>query len=238
MDAGVGASAAEVARRLGTSIPRVKRAIERLGLVVEGGPRGRVRLSDRQIERVREALGARATSHGLTTTQVSVLAALSRAPLGLVSARAVARRACLSPTATGRALDVLRHSGLVRAQPTTVAAGRAREVELLEPSWDARWSQLAPTLSRVRPGQRPVAGADRVPERLRHLFWNTAPEQLDVQRAGGSIARRLLRRGDLEGLAWGAAHLRAHDWEHGATARGLDARTRRMAQNLAAAARE
>jgi DNA-binding Lrp family transcriptional regulator len=162
---------------------------------------------------------------------------LSRAPLGLISARAVARRAGISPTAAGQALGELRRSGLVRGRSMTVAPGRAREVELLEPSWDARWWPLAAaTLSKVPSPQGPVTSADRVPERLRHLFWNTAPEQLDVQRAGGSIARRLLRTGDLEGLALGAAHLRARDWEYGATARGLDARTRRMAQNLAAAA--
>jgi len=136
---------------------------------------------------------------------------LSRAPLGLVSARAVARRAGISPTAADHALGELRCGGLVRGRSTTVAAGRAREVELLEPSWDARWWSLAATLSKVRSPQRPVTSADRVPGRLRHLFWNTAPEQLDVQRAGGSIARRLLRTGDLEGLAWGAAHLRARD---------------------------
>lgn len=72
------------------------------------------------------------------------------------------------------------------------------------------------------PGAGPCPG-EAVPARLRHLFW-------DILGSGGSIARRLLRSGDLEGLAWGAAHLRAADWEHGATARGLDAMTRRLAQ--------
>ncbi|MCP9489412.1 MAG: MarR family transcriptional regulator [Solirubrobacteraceae bacterium MAG38_C4-C5] len=230
-------SAAEVARRLGSSIPRVKRAIERLGLDVEHGPGGRVLLTDEQVGRLLEALGSRAVDDGLTATQTSVLAALSSAPLGLASARAVARRGGLSPTAAARALGELCRRGLVEARPARIAAGRARTVELLAPSWDARWPALAPTLARVQ-APRAVAAprAERVPGRLGHLFWNSAPEQLDVQRCGGSIARRLLRSGDLEGLAWGAAHLRTQDWQHGATARGLDAPTRRLAHNLAAAA--
>lgn len=236
MDSSASVSAAEVAQRLGSSIPRVKRAIGRLGLDVEQRPGGRVLLTDEQVRRLLEALGTRAVDDGLTATQASVLAALARAPLGLTSARAVARRAGLSPTTSARALGELRRRGLVEAQPTRIAAGRARTVELLAPSWDARWPALAPTLARVQPPLAAVAPrAERVPGRLRHLFWNSAPEQLDMQRSGGSIARRLLRSGDLEGLAWGAAHLRAQDWEHGAAARGLDARTRRLARNLAAA---
>ena len=237
MDSRALVSAAEVARRLGSSIPRVKRAIDRLGLDVEHGPGGRVLLTDEQVGRLLGVLGSRAVDDGLTATQTSVLAALRRAPLGLASARAVARRAGLSPTAAAQALGELRRRGLVDARPASIAAGRARTVELLEPSWDARWPALAPTLAHVRAPQTVAAPrAERVPGRLRHLFWNSAPEQLDVQRCGGSIARRLLRSGDLEGLAWGVAHLRAQDWEHGATARGLDARTRRLARNLAAAA--
>ena len=77
----------------------------------------------------------------------------------------------------------------------------------------------------------------RVPARLRHLFWNTADSQLDVRHAGPYIARRLLREMDLQGLAWGAASLSQQDWRRAAEARGLDPQTRRLALNLAQAAR-
>jgi len=72
---------------------------------------------------------------------------------------------------------------------------------------------------------------------LRHLFWNVAPEQLAVDEHGAFVARRLLQAGDLEGLAWGAAHLAAEDWNHAARARGLDRQRLALAANLAAAAR-
>ena len=77
----------------------------------------------------------------------------------------------------------------------------------------------------------------RVPARLRHLFWNTAESQLDVRRASPYVARRLLREMDLQGLAWGIQTLSSADWERAAGARGLDPKTRRLALNLAEAAR-
>ena len=52
-----------------------------------------------------------------------------------------------------------------------------------------------------------------MPLELRHLFWNTAPRQLDVDTSGGYIARRLIQTGDLDGLAWGAEQLTADDWQ-------------------------
>jgi hypothetical protein len=71
---------------------------------------------------------------------------------------------------------------------------------------------------------------------LRHLFWNTAPTQLDVFRGGPYIARRLLRAMDLEGLAWGACNLRSTDWLQAQKARGLEPQVRALARNLAATA--
>ena len=72
-----------------------------------------------------------------------------------------------------------------------------------------------------------------MPPRLRHLFWNVSPAQLDVGVAGPSIARRLLRTEDPEGLAWGAEQLKPSDWRESARARGLDPGVRAMAENLA-----
>ena len=74
-----------------------------------------------------------------------------------------------------------------------------------------------------------------MPPELSHLFWNTASSQLDVERAGGYIARRLIQAGDLDGLAWGSEHLRSEDWRHAAMTRGLDPELRALASNLAEA---
>jgi hypothetical protein len=195
-------------------------------------------LSDRQVARLRAELGVIAKVPSLTPTQVSVLAALRSAPLGLASSRAVARRAGVSPTAGSRALGALRDMGLVRREPTMLAAGSARGVELLHLNRRTqRWAQIAPLLTSVRAPVRHAAARDeRVPPGLRHLFWNTAPTQLELRVGGPYIARRLLRTMDVEGLAWGATNLRRADWLQAQRARGLEAPVRALARNLAAAA--
>jgi hypothetical protein len=166
---------------------------------------------------------------------VQVLAALERSPLGLISVRAVARRAGLSPTAAGRALNVLEKRGLVRRERRWIAMGKARELDVIRLAFESDgWQQIAATIARVRlPRPRPTGRDRRVPARLGHLFWNTAPEQLDTERAGGYIARRLLAAGDLEGIAWGAENLSRGDWRKAAGARGLDPSRQALARNLA-----
>jgi DNA-binding MarR family transcriptional regulator len=188
-----------------------------------------------QIGQLRSELGVSVKVPGLTPTQVGVLAALRDAPLGLASIRAVARRAGLSPTAASRAVEALQDAGLVRREPTTIAAGSARPVKLLQLNRRApRWTQIASLLATVRLPLRGDRVRDkRVPQSLRHLFWNTAEAQLNLQHGGPYIARRLLRTMDLEGLAWGASNLTASDWLQAAKARGLEARVRALARNLA-----
>jgi DNA-binding MarR family transcriptional regulator len=240
MDTASGISAAEAGRQLGTTIPRVKRAIARLRLPVEAGGGGRVAIGPDAFAALREELGTAEPLDGLSRVEVAVLAALDRAPFGLASVRAVAARAGVAPTSAARALARLESDGLVERRTATVAAGVARAVELFVPRRSSRrWRRLAPPLGRVRAARRGAGASSHdvvVPARLRHLFWNVAPGQLDVVRSGGFIARRLLQAGDPEGLAWGAATLTSADWEHGARTRGLDPRTRRLARNLAAAA--
>lgn len=232
-------SGAALARALGTSVPRVVRAADRLGLDARR-PNGRYAFTPSQVDRLRRELGSVSPVDGLSRSQVIALAGLRSAPFGLVSARAVARRTGLSATAAARALESLSAAGLAERRREAVAAGRAREMEV----WRAtvlhpRWPALDPLLARVeapRGGGRPRREGERVPRRLRHLFWNTAESQLDVELAGPYIARRLLRVMDLQGLAWGAQALAPRDWERAALARGLDPKTRRLARNLAAAA--
>jgi DNA-binding Lrp family transcriptional regulator len=229
-------SAAALARELGTSVPRVVRAIEQLGIDARQA-NGRFAIMPRQADRLRRRLGVVPRAAGVSRSETVVLAALRSAPLGLVSARAVSRRSGLSPTAARRALKSLLAQGLVEQASEVVAAGRARQMTI----WRAnpehpRWPDLDPVLGQVAQPQRPLWAGKRVPRRLRHLFWNTAESQLEVTRAGAYIARRLLQTMDLQGLAWGAQALRAEDWERGALARGLDPKVKRLARNLAEAA--
>lgn len=234
-------SASEAARLLGTNVPRLLRAADRLGLKVRRVPHGhsvRVELTSAQIERLREHLGVLAPVAGLSRIETQVLAALARSPRGLLSARSVARRAGVSPTAAANALSLLGERGLVIHRKKMAALGRTREIDLYHAAVTSpEWVRVAPSLAQVRTpvsrdGIRPQR---RVPTELTHLFWNTAPSQLEVNRAGASIARRLIQTGDLDGLAWGAEQLRAEDWRHAASTRGLDPDLRALATNLAEA---
>jgi DNA-binding Lrp family transcriptional regulator len=238
MDTAGDISAREAARRIGTSVPRVTRAIDRSGMRVRRGPNGRVRLTHAQFERIRAELGTDVDVPGLSRTQARVLAALARSPRGLGSARAVAVRAGVSPTAAGKAVGELERRGMVKRERTWVSAGKAREVELISANVTApEWPELASRLAVVeRPRRGEVAREHRVPRYLEHLFWNTAPSQLDVGRAGGYIARRLIQTGDLDGLAWGAEQLDADAWREAARTRGLRPEDRALAENLARAA--
>src|SRR5206468_1998219 len=117
----------------------------------------------------------------------------------------------------------LAERGLVRREREWVAAGRARELELIRADVAADgWPALAPRLAGVRlPAERPLGRSAHIPTRLRHLFWNADPSRLDVRTQGGYIAERLLSAQDLDGLAWGIRTLRAADWEEAVRNRGL-----------------
>lgn len=228
-------SGASLARELGTSVPRISRAVERLGIEARQA-NGRFAFTEQQADRLRRALGATPKVEGLTRSEAVVLAALRNAPFGLVSIRAVARRSGLSPTTVGRALKPLTSEGLVEQAVEVIAAGRARKVAV----WRAnvlhpRWPELDATLDEVKIPKRPKQFGNRVPPYLRHLFWNTAESQLNLNHAGTYIARRLLQTMDIQGLAWGAQALTPEDWRRGAQARGLDPKVKQLARNLAKA---
>lgn len=226
-----GTSASELARELGTTVPRVVRTAQRLGFDRRRGG-GKLALSFEHAQKLRAVLGRHQAAPGLSTTETSVLAALSRSPLGLASARAVARKAGLSPTAASRALARLAAQDLLAYEEAVIVAGRPRHVQMIHANRrHPRYLALAPILAQVEPSE--VERDEKVPAHLRHLFWNTHPAQLDVAHGGEYIARRLVRTLDPAGLAWGARNLDAAHWRAAARARGLDPSVKRMAENLA-----
>ncbi|MGH3275249.1 MAG: MarR family transcriptional regulator [Streptosporangiaceae bacterium] len=228
-------SLAAAARALGTSAPRVRRAADRLGLLIERTASGVFQMTSRQVDDLARELGVTPPVAGLSRVEVRVLAALSRSPRGVASIREAARRAGVSPTATARALARLSSDGVIRRTPTMIAQGHAAEATVYQLRFGSpRWLALAPVIARVRVPARPEGSpAKRVPPHLLHLFWNTAPAQLDVASSGPFIARRLITSFDPDGLAWGTANLSASAWEHAAAARGLEPARRALAHNLA-----
>lgn len=228
-------SLAEAARRLGTSPPRIRRAVDRLGLPVEQDASGVFQLTKEQVSELARELGVTPPIPGMSRTDAQVLAALSRSPRGVSSAREVARRAGASPTAAGRALAHLAARDLITHTPLMLARGHASEVTVYQVRFGSdEWLALAPDVAKIHlPERASRPRAKRVPPHLRHLFWNTAPAQLDVGTSAPYIARRLLTTFDPDGLAWGTVNLPASAWEHAAATRGLEPAERALAHNLA-----
>lgn len=183
-------------------------------------------------------LGKTPRLEGLSRETVLVLAVLARRPLGLRSARTVARAARISPTAASRALKRLQREGLVKRQKRRVVLGRVVDVEV----WQAnvahpRWQQLSPELDRVVLAERRVDDevSDRkVPGWLRHLFWNVDVDRLDVIKDGAFIAGRVLASEDAQAHAWAATTLTSDAFRTAASRRGLDPRRVALARNVAA----
>ena len=228
-------SFAAAAQALGTSAPRVRRAVDRLGMPVEHAASGVFQLTSCQVDELARELGVTPPVPGLSRVEVRVLAALSRSPRGVASVREAARRAGVSPTATARALARLNSDGLITQTPMMIAQGHAAEATVYQVRFGSlRWLALAPVIARVRVPARPEGvHVKRVPPHLLHLFWNVAPAQLDVASSGPVIARRLITSFDPDGLAWGTVNLPASAWEHAAVARGLEPAQRALAHNLA-----
>ncbi len=233
-------SAVGVAQELGTNVPRLLRAADRLGLH-PSRKRGHLQFRSTEVARLRAELGVTARIGGLRRTQVQVLAALIRAPLGLRSGRAVARAVGLSATAATRALRDLFDAGLVEVRRETVAEGTAKTAEIAYANHThPRWPELAPRLARViapahaRHGRSTVS--PRVPGRLAHVSWNAPLGAITLAAPGPYVARRILLEGDTQALAWAADTLRAADWREAARGRGIDPRRRALAENLATSA--
>ena len=116
-----------------------------------------------------------------------------------------------------------------------IARGQASEVTVYQVRFGSDgWLALAPVVAKVQlPDRADGSRAKRVPPHLLHLFWNTAPAQLDVATSAPYIARRLIMTFDPDGLAWGTVNLPASAWEHAAATRGLEPARRALANNLA-----
>jgi hypothetical protein len=228
-------SLAAAARVLGTSAPRVRRAVDRLGMLVERADSGAFLLTSDQVDELARGLGVTPPVPGLSQVEVQVLAALSRSPRGVASIREAARRAGVSPTAAARALARLDSEGLITRTPMMIARGHAAEAMVYRVRFGSpQWLALAPVIARVHaPDHSGGAHARRVPPHLLHLFWNAGPAQLDVATSGPFIARRLITSFDPDGLAWGAVNLPASAWEHAAATRGLEPAQRALARNIA-----
>jgi len=211
-------SVREASRLLGVSEPRVYRALAGQGVTVSRElpdakvPHRTVAKLVRRWGWVPPAL----RDVGLSREEVFVLAALTRSPLGLRSARSVARAASIAPASAAKALASLSEQGLVEERVQRVAEGGVRDILVWKVArGGAAWRKLSAAMTEVilaDPKTEPPSQAS-VPSRFAHLFWNEDTGKLDVERDGTLIAERILSSYDAQAIAWAAraispAHLR------------------------------
>ena len=228
----------EAAAELHVSVPRILRAT-RKGVVASVRRGNRTLLTQRAVQELRGLWGWTPRHDELTREELSVLAALSRRPRGVRSARRIARHAAISPTTVSAALRRLADRGFVERSTVTEVAGAVRDVQVWLIRWDAwPWQRVAGDVGRVTlpTGTDARARDARVPSRLAHLFWNTDVRDLTVDDHAVLIASRILRSADPEALAWMTRNLPPDAIADATRGRGLDRRSAALGRVLAGAA--
>lgn len=230
-------TAVEMSDELGVSLPAVHRILDHFDIPNPG--RGHQRTAPRPLlEHVIASSGATpSVPPGYTPSQVRILAVLTRAPLGIRSARRVARIAGISPTVAARELVHLQERDLVTEKEQIVAEGTARHVS----SWhsnDKRWSdELIEAIRAVRLPRRSnepqtrKQRTNRVPQRFHHLFWNVNPRNLSITDHDSFIAGRMLESPDVAAWKWALSSLSRPAIEQAISRRGVSETTRMLVEN-------
>ncbi|SDZ02360.1 MarR family transcriptional regulator [Herbiconiux ginsengi] len=222
-------TAPQMARELGVSLPTVHRALDALGVPHPGRGHTR-RIPDGASERLLAAHGS-APQHETPASELRVLAALSRAPLGLPSARSVAVQGGLSPTTATRALRALEARRLVTRVPSEIASGRAKR-ELRWKTDTAVWpEELRRAVRRTRLPRPQEAARAPLPRSLRHLFWNADASKLTPEADGSYMAGRLLEAPDIRAWRWALANISPTDIQTAMSRRGVNPRTKALVEN-------
>jgi MarR family len=235
-ETGVLLTSGQVARELATTVPRVLRAA-RNGEVPTTRRGNRFLFDAAAVQALRRRWGSFPTIPGLSREDVLVLAALGRRPLGLRSARAVARTAGVSPTTAGRSLRRLVEQGYVARETVRVAEGEVRDVAVWTVRWAGpAWLRVAGTIGQTElPAStaEPRQARGGLPPRLAHLFWNEDLGALDPERHAGLVADRILRSDDPEAHAWMLQRLPPRAILQATGTRNLDPRRARLGRLLA-----
>ncbi|MEO6944782.1 MAG: MarR family transcriptional regulator [Lacisediminihabitans sp.] len=227
-------TAPELARELGVSLPAAHRLLDRHGISAPG--KGRVRKAPRTLldDTLDERGAVPVVFSGMSKSQMRVLAALSRAPLGLGSARQVAERAGVSPTVASRELTTLEAQGLAHRQERTVAADRARVRAFWTTdlrSWPGSLMQAVNQTVLPRAKRRRSKVATRIPARFGHLFWNADFSKLSPAVDASYIAGRMLASPNVGAWAWALENLPDDGIDTALSRRGMPVAARALVEN-------
>ncbi|WP_341729580.1 helix-turn-helix domain-containing protein [Brooklawnia sp.] len=223
---------AQLARRLGISVPRVHRELDKLH--VSRTKRGVAReIPHGAYAAIAGAIGATPLiPDGTTREQVLILAALIRSPLGLTSARAVATKSGTSPTVASRILQDLEKHDLVERKSRVEARGRAMNVARWHARNEGAWPHEVLHAARSATLPTPVRSPTprHLPRKFQHLFWNTDSSSLALPQDATYVAHRLLTSGGGEAMFWALQHLPSEAIEKAISIRGVDTRTKSLAR--------
>lgn len=225
-------SVPRIAAGLGVSVPRAHRLLDRHRVPPAPGP-GKARLVPEgvghQLEREIGTVPKR--SSRMTREAILVAKAISAAPLGLRSARQVARLTGVSPTTATRVLHDLEARGLVTQRRRTVASGTAVERREWVPLKLAAWP--APLLADMKAATLPEPPVRdlpmSIPPRFAHLFWNVDVRTLALPKDAAFVASRLLSAPDPIATAWAATMLPREAVDRAVSTRGFPPRDRWLA---------
>lgn len=231
----------EAAASLGTSVPRVTRAIESLGIVprqrAAGGRRRPARtLSPDQLDCLRRRLGSTRPSERFTREELFILSAMNLSPFGFRSIRAAAAAAGVSATTASRALARLVAAGLVSATTQKVLdSGRVTDRVVYEANRDGEaWRRSFVEIMATRPPEPATPPPPKmVPRRFWHFFWNVTPSTLSVSENADFIASRMLLSRDPKAVAWAALNLPVSSIRRTACLRHVSEHDRQWLVNLA-----
>ncbi|WP_282944257.1 MarR family transcriptional regulator [Cellulomonas endometrii] len=222
-------SAPQVAAAAGISLPRVHRLLDRHGVPPAAGPGKARQVPAAVAEAIEREIGkVPRRRSGLTREAVLAAKAVAHAPLGIRSARALARLTGTSPTTAAKALHELQARGLVTQRTRTVASGRAVEVT----EWVARslatWprSLLGDAKAAALPQPPQRDRATKVPARFHHLFWNVDVRALTLPADAAFVASRLLAAPDPTATAWAVTGLPYEALEKAMSSRSFAPRDR------------
>ncbi len=202
----------EVAESLETSVPRVTRAMKRLGLVPTQELRNdrRVQVLDSsQVAVLEDELGFAPSVKGYTREDLFVLAALNLSPYGFRSVHAMSRAAAISATTATEVVARLTQKDLIVISPqrellnrkvvtvSTLHANRHHE----------EWRRLSRQIAVVRLPTESSTSPKIVPRRFWHLFWNADPLRLPIAEHADFLATRMLLSDEPQAIAWAATNL-------------------------------
>lgn len=229
------------------SLPRVHRLLDAVGVAPSEG-RGHARRVDGEIAvRLGRQIGAVPQGvDGFSRIDLLVLAAVSRAGLGLESTRAIARVAGVSPTAAGDSLRLMEERNLVQRRQRRIVQGRPRSIEfwqadIIHSAWTPELREAVsqvilrgakPRSELLDPHTQPVR---RVPGRFNHLFWNANLASLELPKDRDFIASRMMLADDPDAWAWATSNLPPASLTTAARIRGVTPRRKALIENLVSA---